>query len=281
MVPYEGPKIPGRLNALLAVGRAALSCSGINTVNFQFHDEDPEEHCLKFDTTWSGDRSLLIPDPYCLASNGFRAILRDFERVPLPPWRQRRKKLFWRGSTTGAKALTVARMASLRRYQLCKLSQTSPQWIDARFTDVVQTRDSEAETAIHRWLIDQNLYCDRVSPRTFAEQRWLIDIDGNVNSWGLLWKLFSGSCMLRVTSSRRQWFHHRLRPYEHFVPVAADLHDLEAQMDWCLTNQAACEAIASAGRRLALEIIDEQGLDLTTALQHWKQLSHTNRPLVH
>ena len=85
-----------------------------------------------------------------------------------------------------------------------------PQWIDARFTDVVQSFDKKAENDIRLWLKEQDLYSTRVSPRTFGEQRWLIDIDGNVNSWGLLWKLFSGSCVLRIASNRRQWFHHRL-----------------------------------------------------------------------
>ena len=146
-------------------------------------------------------------------------------------------------------------------------------WIDAKFTDVVQCRDTKAETQIRLWLKNQNLISDRVTPRTFAEHRWLIDIDGNVNSWGLLWKLFGGSCVLRVSSPRRQWFHHRLVPYQHFVPVASDLHDLEKQVAWCHANIEASEAIAIAGRALALEITAEQGLDLVKALRNWKEIS--------
>ena len=273
IVPGDAQKIPGRLQALLPVGRAALSCSGLKTVTMQFHDENPGEPCLGFDSSWMSDRSLLIPDPYCLLSNGFKTILEDFENYPLPSWRQRQPIFFWRGSTTGAKALTVTRMKSLPRYQLCATTNKLSSCVDAYFTDVVQARDSKAQTEIRHWLKDQNLFSDRVAPRTFGEQRWLIDIDGNVNSWGLLWKLFSGSCILRVSSSRQQWFHHRLVPYQHFVPVASDLHDLEAQVAWCQNNLDTCEAIAASGCELALDIIAEQGLDLVAALRNWKQLS--------
>lgn len=272
-VPIDGPKIPGRLQALLAVGRAALSCSGLKTVALQFHDEAPDEPCLSFDGAWNSDGGLLIPDPYCLASDGFRAIWDDFERDPLPVWKERQARLFWRGATTGAKALTVPRMSQLPRYRLCALSQQLPDCVDARFTNVVQARDPEAREAIQRWLKGQDLFSERVPPRDFGQHRWLIDIDGNVNSWGLLWKLFSGSCLLRVASARRQWFHHRMVPYQHFVPVAANLNNLVEQMAWCQGNLEHCEAIAAAGRKLALEVIAEQGLDLVAALQHWKQLT--------
>ena len=274
-VPIDGPKIPGRLQVLLAVGRAALSCSSIKTVALQFHDEDPDERCLSFDGAWNRDRSLLIPDPYCLASDGFRAIWCEFERDPLPPWRGRRNHLFWRGATTGAKGLTVPRMSQLLRYKLCKLSQQLPDCVDARFTNVVQARDRESVEAIQQWLKNQDLLSERVPPRVFGQQRWLIDIDGNVNSWGLLWKLFSGSCLLRVASPRRQWFHHRMVPYQHFVPVAANLNNLENQMAWCQDNLDHCEAIAAAGRKLALEVVAEQGLDLVTALQNWRRRTYS------
>ena len=51
--------------------------------------------------------------------------------------------------------------------------------------------------------------------------------DGNVNSWGLLWKLLSGSCVIRIRSTRGQWFHHRLRHLQHLVEVDNNLSDLE------------------------------------------------------
>ena len=85
----------------------------------------------------------------------------------------------------------------------------------------------------------------------YGLHRYLIEIDGNVNSWGLLWKLLSGSCILKVESSRRQWYHHKLKPYVHIVPICSDLSNLEEQLDWCRSNPEQCEYIASAGQNLA------------------------------
>ena len=83
----------------------------------------------------------------------------------------------------------------------------------------------------------------------------VIDIDGNVNSWGLLWKLLSGSCVVRVQSPRQQWYHHRLEPWVHLVPVQADLSDLIPVLRWCRQHPNRCAAIAAAGQALALEVV--------------------------
>ena len=40
-----------------------------------------------------------------------------------------------------------------------------------------------------------------MEPSDMALHQWIVDLDGNVNSWGLLWKLLSGSCVVRVESA--------------------------------------------------------------------------------
>jgi len=139
--------------------------------------------------------------------------------------------------------------------------------LDARFTAVVQSRDASAHQELTSHLLVHDLLRPRLEPWDAALHKWLIEIDGNVNSWGLLWKLLSGSCVLRVASSRRQWYHHRLEPWVHVVPVAADLRDLEERLVWCRHHPEHCEAIAQAGRQLAERVVGELGLSLVVACQ--------------
>ena len=104
-----------------------------------------------------------------------------------------------------------------------------------------------------------------VNPWDAALHAWQIDIDGNVNSWGLLWKLLTGSCILRVKSPRRQWYHQRLQPWVHLIPVRADLSDLGEQLDWCSNHLRECAVIAAAGQALAKQVVHEIEDDLISA----------------
>ena len=261
-LPGDVTALQGRLKPLLNfVERAAawLKPMGYRYTHFavQLHDEDPgEEACFRFDAPLTCDGGgPLIPDPYALGTDGFAAVRASFEQRPLPPWSQRLPIAFWRGSSTGTADLCPANLAANRRYQLCRQSLEWPRWLDARFTALVQTADAKAHGQLSDLLHQQELLAPRVDPWHFALHRWLIEIDGNVNSWGLLWKLLSGSCVLRVGSQRRQWYHHRLLPWVHVVPVAADLSDLRERLIWCQSNPQTCGAIAAAGLALGQEVV--------------------------
>jgi len=273
-VPADALAMPGRLDPLLRLAGMAAGlqpwASGRCGLALQVHDEEPcEAAALRLDAP-AGCASAqcgVIPDPYCLGSRGYLLFRRAMAAAPPPPWRQRRPVAIWRGATTGSRAITPARLAANPRVQLCEHSRRWPDRFDARITSVVQCRDAEAQQAVTRELEGRGLLAPVLEPLEMAQCRWILDIDGNVNSWGLLWKLLSGSCVLRVESRRGQWYHHRLQPYRHLVPIRADLSDLEQQLDWCLANPEACEAIAAAAQQLALDVLEDLGVDLLTALR--------------
>ena len=261
-----------RLDSLLSAG------SGIATLlrkrhhqgslAIQIHDEDPLVPCLRLDASsddFDDPRRPLIPDPYCLMTSGYLSYRRRLQRDPLPPWHERLPLAFWRGSTTGSKEIDLNTLELNRRYQLARFSHSWPDRLDAHINRVVQCRDVETQEQVKRRLHEEQLLAPTVEPWHAGLHAWQIDIDGNVNSWGLLWKLLSGSCVLRVQSLRRQWFHHRLQPWKHLVPVQDDLGDLDAKLSWCLSHRRECAAIALAGQTLAQEVVDEIEDDLTRA----------------
>jgi hypothetical protein len=267
-IPERGRGMGRRLDALLGFcdGAAQVLAGKQGTVLVQLLDEDPGQSCIRFDAPLTADAGgPLIPDPYCLMSGGYAALRQEFQKRRLPPWNERVSIALWRGSSTGLEPLDLNNLLQNQRFQLCLRGKQHPQLLDARLTAVVQSRDSATHAALERTLHSQDLLRPRVEPWDAALHRWLIEIDGNVNSWGLLWKLLSGSCVLRVASSRRQWYHHRLEPWVHVVPVAADLQDLEAQLQWCRLHPDRCAAIAQAGQQLAEDVVAELGADLMRA----------------
>lgn len=261
-----------RLDSLMRAG------SGIATLlrqrhpqgslDLQLHDEDPLIPCLRLDAASDDvdDPSRpLIPDPYCLMTEGYQSLREGMERDPLPPWSERLQLAFWRGSTTGSKEIGLDNLRLNRRYQLARLSRAWPDLLDARINRVVQCRDAQAQEHVEHHLHQEGLLSATVNPLHAALHAWQIDIDGNVNSWGLLWKLLSGSCILRVQSPRQQWYHRRLQPWIHVVPVNADLSNLGERLKWCRNHLHDCAAIAAAGQALAKQVIEEIEDDLLNA----------------
>ena len=96
--------------------------------------------------------------------------------------------------------------------------------------------------------------------------RWILDIDGNVNSWGLLWKLLSGSCVLHVKSPRQQWFYRKLSPWQTHIPIERDLHDLPEKLEWCRNNPLTCAEIAHKGQQAANNVINTLDSDQDQAV---------------
>ena len=242
-------------------------------LRIQLHDEDPGVGCLRIDAPVDADldSSPLIPDPYCLGTNGYEWLRSRLNKNPLPVWRDRLPVFFWRGSTTGSKNITPDNLMCNLRYKLCQYSISNKANIDARFNQVVQCLDEENGIAVIDLLRQCGLISTTVDPWHASLHAWLIDIDGNVNSWGLLWKLLTGSCVLRVRSNRQQWFHKRMIPWKHIVPVAPDLSDFNERIDWCLNNREQCASIAAAGQQLGHQVVDELNQDLCAATVRYAQ----------
>ena len=242
-------------------------------LKIQLHDEDPGVGCLRMDAPVGADvdRCPLIPDPYCLGTNGYEGFRKQLQDNPLPTWRDRLPMVFWRGSTTGTKDITTSNLDRNLRYQLCRHSLYEPAHLDARFNQVVQCLDNESKIGVREQLQQQGLMGYTVGAWHSSLHAWLIDIDGNVNSWGLLWKLLSGCCVLRVTSNRQQWFHRHMTPWTHFVPIKPDLSDCREKIHWCLDNLNHCESIAAEGEKLGRQIVTELDQDLCAATVRYAQ----------
>jgi hypothetical protein len=262
------PGLRRRLQTLQSFGLQAqtwLQQSGYDSseLAIQLHDEDPGVPCLRFDAPRTADGGPpLIPDPYALASAGFAGVRASFAQDPLPPWAERLPIAIWRGASTGTPQLGQENLGANRRIQLCRWSQQHPTLLDARLSAIVQA-EPDCCTLL------QPLLAPRLAPWQLALHRWLVEIAGNVNSWGLLWKLLSGSCVLRVASDRRQWYHHRLEPWVHVVPLAADLSDLGAVLQWCRAHPERCAGIAAAGRQLGLQVVATLKQDQRAAVKQW------------
>jgi hypothetical protein len=158
----------------------------------------------------------------------------------------------WRGSTTGAGGHTLDSIHDLPRFRLCELGARMPDLADFGLVQILQTASDADTDAITDYCRERGLMREVIPQTGMAAYKYLIDIDGNANAWGLFNKLLIGSTVLKVKSSGyRQWYYDDLIEWVHYVPVHNDLADLKTKLRWCRDNDAEARRIAQAGRRLA------------------------------
>ena len=89
--------------------------------------------------------------------------------------------------------------------------------------------------------------------------RYLLDVGGDngpsyVRPW---WILGSGSVLFRVGSPFREWpWAHGLRPFEHYIPIRADLRDLAEKVRWAREHDEELRRIRVNARERFDEIVD-------------------------
>jgi hypothetical protein len=247
-IPAGLPEVYGtRINALMPLLLPYFETAELYG-NFQVSLGD-EGLCSRVLSFCSIVPDFLIPDPYFVSTRGYENERGAYGEVP---WITRRDQLYWRGTDTG-----VWRYNSLHdapRVALCRLARAHSGLIDARITRIEQTANEAGNRAYYE---AEDLIGQEEDQAEILNYRYQIDIDGNTSTWsGFFLKLLTGSPVLKVTSelSWRQWYYDQLKPWEHYVPVRADLADLVEQLHWLRSNPSDAQRIGSAGRALALSM---------------------------
>ena len=214
--------------------------------------EGNEFSLAQFSPSSKDIRQTLLPDAHFFQTKGF-----EYERSLIKHqtlWDQRSTVVCWRGSATG----------------LGKLNLQSSEYINQRLRLVSKCSgmtNVDVKIVINHYLpnsfefysnpLNRHLFGEYIAPEAWQAAKYAIDIDGNSNTWtNFMRLLLLGCCVLKVESEfgYRQWYYHKLRPYQHYVPVKADLSDLESQIEWINIHDNKAREIAANGQALALQL---------------------------
>ncbi len=189
----------------------------------------------------------LIPDPSFLESNGYQSYKRAIGEAASAPWEERDNRAYWRGSLTGV-AYGYRDIVRLPRVTLALMALHHPR-IDAKITDLSQF--GPLLPTLEFLLKGLGTIGPREDPIRNVHYRYLVDVDGNTNSWpGLFMKLSAGGVVVKLESEFRQWYYDRLRPDENFISVKS-LDDILPRLDRLDADPQSAGAIAKAGAALA------------------------------
>jgi hypothetical protein len=67
-----------------------------------------------------------------------------------------------------------------------------------------------------------------------------------------IWKLYSGSVVLKTKSNWKQWYYDDLIEWVHYVPIQSDFSDLPQKIEWCLQHEEECKEIVKNARDFVL-----------------------------
>ena len=200
--------------------------------------------------------AILIPDHLFVWSRGYEQYrqLADANRTE---WGARSDRVVWRGSTTGSGKISSESLSTddpdlLLRVRLCLRLKETP-GCDVKISAITQSSDL---TQDKQRLAGAGILGEFISPLAWHTFKFAIDIDGNSNAWSNFFtRLIMGCCVLKIASPLgfRQWYYSDLKAWTHYVPVKADLSDLQEQIVWCRQNHDECRRIAASGQAFAME----------------------------
>ena len=203
---------------------------------------------------------------------GIRDVIEPIE------WSKKIPELIWRGTANGSVLLANdSYMAAVRLYRgfqnngpACDVMQIHKTYGDRSFKDIVNencyrfrlvhdfadrlnvrlTWDNRPEWKDYQSFLETSGYRfgERIPVQDLVGYRYLLVMGGGDAGSQIHWALSSRSLILMPPIVFYSTTTLGLKAWEHFVPVAGDLSDLEAKLDWCRSNDDDCRRIAENAR---------------------------------
>ncbi len=194
---------------------------------------------------------ILVPDPLFFNSGGY-AEFRHSSAVL--PWPHRCDTVLWRGTATGIGDVTTETMRAddprlRQRVRMCLMLSSTP-GADVK----IRKTEGGASSVDRDRLVRHGLIGGKIRQAEWGRYKFALDVDGHTNAWSNFFvRLLLGCCVLKIQSEHgfRQWYYERLTPWQHYVPVRADMSDLIEKIGWCRSHDAECAEIAGAGQAFA------------------------------
>ena len=194
-------------------------------------------------------QTLLMPDPAFLFSNGFVLDrLEISETESHLTWHDKKPTLFWRGAASGAEEQGDNWLNAPRINISCiSKNMGDPSKLDAAISYV----DNLPAEHMKQRLRDCGIIAEYRQFKDFLSYRYLLDIDGFCCAWkSLFLKLSSGSLVVKTQSDFLQWYHERIIPWVHYIPVMKDYSDIMQILDWLAAHDNEARQISANARSL-------------------------------
>lgn len=200
-----------------------------------FNTNHPIPHMFAFARRWDDKNTFLLPDPFYTCRGQHKKQFKEIDDANIK-WSEKKNICIWRGYLDNGYATNFfdpsdknnvnQRRYFVQLYKDNKLKNVDFQEVFTNITDQIKFK-------------------------------YLLDIDGYSNTWdATVWKLYSGSVLLKVKSTWKQWYYDELKEWVHYVPVENDFSDLNEQIEWCNNNESKCLEIIRNAKDFVVKYFD-------------------------
>lgn len=183
--------------------------------------------------------TTLLPDSDFMKTRGYTELLKEIDSKDTVVWNQKYSTIFWRGGHHGSgyKKYSEGNVCYAGLYK--KQRQLLIECSISRHNDLVVGIDGAYRG---KW-IDAEI-SHNTDKSEFLKYKYMIDVDGEVNSWSALWwKMYANCVVFKVDSHYEQWYYKDIKPWIHYIPVKGDLSDIKEKYRWAVDNDEKCMEI--------------------------------------
>ena len=158
---------------------------------------------------------------------------RPMASVPLfdIPWRNKKSKLIWRGRALCDEEKSMNSIHSVdffscdQRMSLVRNHLKSKDLVDAKFHMPKKAQPKD---------MPQDYFGDKLDMEGMLQYKYQLAVEGTDISSGLKWMLFSNSIVFMPTPTYSSYaMETLLQPFVHYIPVKADMSNVEEMVQWC------------------------------------------------
>jgi hypothetical protein len=180
----------------------------------------------------------LIPDPYFIKSKSY-----SNDESHARPFESRIAKLFWRGMASFP-LKTGDIYEEIPRVKAALTLLTNPNADVKVYCPGPSSKYFDTKELELGYLSSLDILGRPFPMDEWAKYKFTLDVDGFGSAWGFFHKLKIGMVVLKVESELVQWFNQYLEPYVHYIPVAADLSDLQEKLSFISQNNSLSSEIS-------------------------------------
>ena len=162
--------------------------------------------------------------------------------------------LVWRGGTTGPIAKNSGREGKNNRFDIVKRYYNTTAQIDIGFSDIYDAQWTK---------LVGNYTRPRMTISMILNHKYVLCMEGNDLATNFIWVLASKSVPFHTypfTCESIFWAD-GIHPWEHFIPVAIDGHDLGMKLNWCFQNERNCQKIGENGFKYMIRHLNLSGYE--------------------
>lgn len=187
------------------------------------------------------------------------------------PYEKKKNVLVWRGSDTGYGFGNNIPYRPVSRQTLVEQYASSPYpEIDVGLSSFSNNKNKNLQET----KTFQQYVKPKMKIKEMLRHKFILSVEGNDVATNMKWILNSNSVAFCPPFTMNSWIlEENLQPYEHYIPVHYDFHDLPEKVEWSIHHPEQCKTISKQAKEYMKQFMDyhQERVIATMILEEYAQ----------